>query len=100
GLGFAFYQSVKDKIPTVEQIRFSELQVPLRIYTIDGKLIEEFGEKRRAPISYEDIPPLLEAAVLAAEDNDFYSHPGVDIKGLMRSVLQIAKTGRIVGGGS
>ncbi|TBR44701.1 penicillin-binding protein 1A [Marinomonas agarivorans] len=100
GLGFAFYQSVKDKIPTVEQIRFSELQVPLRIYTKDGKLIEEFGEKRRAPISYEDIPPLLEAAVLAAEDNDFYSHPGVDIKGLMRSVLQIAKTGRIVGGGS
>lgn len=100
GLGFAFYHSVKDKIPTVEEIRSSELQVPLRIYTKDGKLIEEFGEKRRAPISYEDIPPLLEAAVLAAEDNDFYNHPGVDVKGLMRSVLQIAKTGRIVGGGS
>lgn len=99
-LSFTFYQSVKDKIPTVEEIRSSELQVPLRIYTKDGKLIEEFGEKRRAPISYDEIPPMLEAAVLAAEDNNFYNHPGVDIKGLLRSVVQIAKTGRIVGGGS
>lgn len=100
GLTFAFYQSVKDKIPTVEEIRSSELQVPLRIYTKDGKLIEEFGEKRRAPISYEEIPPMLEYAVLAAEDNNFYNHPGVDIKGLLRSVVQLVSTGRIVGGGS
>jgi len=99
-LSFAFYQSVKDKIPTVEEIRSSELQVPLRIYTKDGKLIEEFGEKRRSPISYDQIPPLLEYAVLAAEDNNFYNHPGVDIKGLLRSVVQILTTGRIVGGGS
>lgn len=100
GITYAFYQSVKDKIPTVEEMRATELQVPLRIYSSDGKLIEEFGEKRRTPISYEQIPALLEGAVLAAEDSNFYNHPGVDIMGLARSAMQILTTGHIVGGGS
>lgn len=100
GIAYVFYQSVKEKIPSVEEMRATELQVPLRIYTLDGKLIEEFGEKRRTPISYEQIPPLLEGAVLAAEDSNFYGHPGVDIMGLARSAMQILTTGRIVGGGS
>lgn len=100
GLAVAFYQSVKDKIPTVEELRATELQIPLRIYTADSKLIGEFGEKRRTPISYAEIPPLLEKAILSAEDHNFYSHPGVDIFGLMRAAAQIVTTGHIQGGGS
>ncbi|WP_191602180.1 penicillin-binding protein 1A [Marinomonas algicola] len=97
---YGIYQSVKDKIPTVEELREIELQVPLRIYTADHKLIGEFGEKRRTPISYDEIPPLLEAAILSAEDTNFYHHPGVDVFGLGRAVLQLITTGEKQGGGS
>ena len=97
---YGIYESVKDKIPTVDELRDIELQIPLRIYTNDGKLIGEFGEKRRTPISYNDIPPLLEDAILAAEDNNFYHHPGVDIFGLGRAVVQLITTGQKQGGGS
>ena len=97
---YGIYQSVKDKIPTVEELREIELQVPLRIYTSDKQLIGEFGEKRRTPISYDEIPPLLESAILSAEDTNFYHHPGVDIFGLGRAVVQLITTGEKQGGGS
>ncbi|MFT2112429.1 penicillin-binding protein 1A [Marinomonas sp. 2405UD68-3] len=100
GITYGIYQSVKDNIPTVEQLRETELQVPLRIYTSDKLLIGEFGEKRRTPISYDEIPHLLEEAVLSAEDTNFYKHPGVDIFGLGRAVFQLITTGEKQGGGS
>lgn len=87
-------------LPSVETLRDIRLQVPLRIYSNDGKLIGEIGEKRRTPIKYDDIPQTYIDALLSAEDAQFYSHGGVSIKGLMRAMSQILISGDIQGGGS
>lgn len=87
-------------LPKVERLKDIQLQIPLRILTNDGKLIGEYGEKRREPLDYKDIPPIFIKAVLAAEDDAFFSHPGVDIAGLIRASLQLAQTGAIQSGGS
>ncbi|WP_019528367.1 penicillin-binding protein 1A [Dasania marina] len=87
-------------LPPVEALRDMQLQTPLRIYTQDKSLIAEFGEKRRTPVDFEDVPPLLISAVLAAEDDRFYDHHGVDIKGLLRAASQLLMTGSIQTGGS
>ncbi len=76
------------------------MQTPLRIYTADQKLIAEFGEKRRTPVAFNEIPPQMVQAIMAAEDDRFFEHPGVDIKGLTRAAVQLAQSGRIVSGGS
>src|SRR5690606_6128780 len=76
------------------------LQIPLRVYSADRKLIAEFGEKRRTPITYNETPALFKAAILAAEDSRFYEHPGVDIKGLARAAFELVSTGSIQTGGS
>lgn len=86
--------------PSVEALRSVQLQIPLRIYSKDEKLIAEFGEMRRAPIRFQDIPQDFINALLAAEDDDFANHHGVDIKGLARAASELAKTGRIQSGGS
>lgn len=87
-------------LPSVDSLRDVRLQTPLRIYSNDGKLIGEIGEKRRTPIQYEDIPQAYIDALLSAEDDQFYSHHGVSIKGLMRAFSQILMSGDIQGGGS
>ncbi|MEP3349198.1 MAG: penicillin-binding protein 1A [Marinomonas sp.] len=97
---YGIYHSVKDRIPTVEELKDIELKIPLRIYTADDQLIGEFGDQRRTPIKYADIPQGLEHAILAAEDTNFYNHPGVDIMGLGRAVFQLVTTGEKQGGGS
>ncbi|MEE2729661.1 MAG: penicillin-binding protein 1A [Pseudomonadota bacterium] len=88
------------KLPAVEQILDIQLQTPLRIYSSEGSLIAEFGEKKRSPISYDEIPPDFIHAVLAAEDARFFKHHGVDIKGLTRATLELLTTGSIKTGGS
>jgi len=97
---FVVYEHVKDRIPTVAELKDIQLQIPLRIYTADHKLIGEFGEQRRTPITYAQLPPGLEHAILSAEDSNFYHHPGVDIMGLGRAAMQLITTGQIQGGGS
>ncbi|MBA54405.1 MAG: peptidase [Pseudomonadales bacterium] len=88
------------KLPAVEQILDIQLQTPLRIYSSEGKLIAEFGEKKRSPIFYDDIPTDFVHAVLAAEDARFFKHHGVDLKGLTRASLELLTTGSIKTGGS
>ena len=100
GITYAIYYNVKDRIPSVAELKDIELRIPLRIYTADNKLIGEFGEQRRSPIDYAEIPENLEHAILAAEDTNFYHHPGVDILGLGRAVVQLITTGQKQGGGS
>jgi penicillin-binding protein 1A len=84
----------------VETLKTVKLQTPLRVYSQDLKLIGEFGEKRRTPINFEDIPQLFVQAVLAAEDDGFYQHVGVDFKGLLRASVELVTTGHIQTGGS
>ncbi len=87
-------------LPSVESLRSIELQIPLRVYSNDEKLIAEFGEMRRSPILFNDIPENFIHALLAAEDDNFANHYGVDPGSLVRAAAQILKTGRIQTGGS
>jgi penicillin-binding protein 1A len=96
--GITLYLS--PKLPEVETLRQVKLQTPLRVYSNDGLLIGEFGEKRRNPITIEQVPQAFIDAILAAEDDRFYSHPGVDIKGLLRAASQLLQSGKIQTGGS
>ena len=87
-------------LPSADQLRDVHLQVPLKIYSHDGHLIGEFGEQRRTPVSFDQIPTHLVHAILAAEDDRFFSHQGVDLMGLLRAASQILTTGGIQSGGS
>lgn len=87
-------------LPSADQLRDVHLQVPLKIYSHDGHLIGEFGEQRRTPVSFDQIPTHFVHAILAAEDDRFFSHQGVDLMGLLRAASQILTTGGIQSGGS
>ncbi len=91
---------VVSKLPSDQEIQSIRLQIPMRVYTADNKLLAEFGEKRRIPMAYEDIPKPMIEAFIAAEDDRFFDHHGVDIFGLMRAAVQLVKTGRKSQGGS
>ena len=75
---------IDSKLPDEDRIRNIELQIPLKIYTSDYKLIGEFGEKRRTALQFHNIPRHYVNAVLAAEDDDFFDHSGVSYSGLIR----------------
>lgn len=94
------YLYLSPSLPSVESLRDAKLQTPLRVYSQDNLLIAEFGEKRRSPIQFEDTPLHMVKAFMAAEDDRFYYHPGVDIMGLMRAAAQLVSTGSIQSGGS
>ena len=94
------YFKISSELPPVESLKDVRFQVPLRVYAADGKLVAEFGEKKRIPVKMDGVPALLVKAVLAAEDDRFYQHPGVDYQGLLRAVLVFARTGEKAQGGS
>ncbi len=96
----AVYYYLEPQLPPIENLRDIKLQVPLRIYSRDQRLIAEFGEKRRNPIVYADLPELMIQAFLAAEDDRFFEHPGVDYKGLLRAARELLLTGKRRQGGS
>ena len=92
------YLYLSPQLPSAESYRHVQLETPLRILTADLKLIDEIGIKRD-PVRYEEIPPMMIEAVLASEDPRFYSHPGVDIRGLLRGFYGFIR-GVNLGGGS
>ena len=73
-------------LPSLEAMRNVELQVPLRVYTRSGALIAQIGEQRRIPVSYDQIPDLVKHAFIAAEDERFFEHHGIDYFGVVRAV--------------
>ncbi len=99
-IGTSAYLYLSPNLPSVDSLRDVRLQTPLRIYTADRHLIAEFGEKRRSPLNIESIPQEQINAFLAAEDDRFYDHSGVDIISLLRATVQLVSTGRIQSGGS
>ncbi|MGW8464324.1 penicillin-binding protein 1A [Pseudomonas sp. CLCA07] len=99
GLSGAFLY-LSPGLPSVEALRSIQLQIPLRVYSSDDKLIAEFGEMRRTPIRFADIPPNFINALLSAEDDNFANHYGVDPSSLMRAATQLVKSGHIQSGGS
>jgi len=98
---YAVYLHYEPQLPGIDTLKDTRLQVPLRVYTQDKKLINEFGEMKRSPMKFEEFPPQLINAILAAEDDRFFEHPGVDYRGILRAAYEMVKSGgQIRSGGS
>ena len=96
---FALYLTLRDELPDINSLKDVQWQTPMKIYSIDGALISQFGEKKRKPLTFDEIPQQLVDALLATEDDRFYFHFGVDPIGMARAVFgQI--TGNNRGGAS
>ncbi|HXF46037.1 MAG TPA: PBP1A family penicillin-binding protein [Burkholderiaceae bacterium] len=98
-LVFAF-AVVYANLPPIDALVDYRPKIPLRVYTSDGVLIGEFGEERREYVAFRDVPQFVKDAVLAAEDDRFYEHSGVDYAGIARAALANFATGRRRQGGS
>ena len=94
------YLIYSPQLPPVDSLRDVKLQTPLKVYSREGKLIALFGEKRRIPLRYQELPQTMVDAFLAAEDDRFFEHPGVDYQGLIRAVINLVITGQKAQGGS
>lgn len=90
-IGIAYWL-ISPRLPSVETLRDVRLQVPLRVYTADDKLVATFGETRRIPVSIDKVPEKVKNAFLAAEDARFYEHPGFDVQGIFRAVWHLVRT--------
>ena len=88
------------QLPSATSLREVRLQTPLRVFTRDGSLIAEFGEKRRNPLAIDEVPPLVKQAFIAAEDDRFYEHPGVDWMAIVRAGVDVARSHEKRQGGS
>jgi penicillin-binding protein 1A len=89
-----FYFYIAIHLPDVSQLKEMSMQVPLRVYTSDGKLIAEFGEKKRVPVKLNEVPKLLIYAVLDTEDQRYYEHRGVDFFSLVRAARVVLSSGK------
>jgi penicillin-binding protein 1A len=99
-LGFAgAHQFLEPEIPEAAELRDVRTQMPLAVYSRDGKLIAHIGEQRRVPVEWDEIPPLLVDAFLAAEDDRFFEHPGVDWQGIVRAAASNLSAGGVREGG-
>ena len=98
--GGVYVVSLIPQLPTIDDIRRVRLDIPLRIYSADKQLIAEYGNERRIPVPLERTPPLLIDAVLAIEDDRFYHHGGVDLRGILRAGISNLRSKSRAQGGS
>jgi penicillin-binding protein 1A len=94
------YLYLSPSLPDVETLRDVKLQTPMRVYTREGELIGQFGEQKRSPLPFNEIPEPFIRALLAAEDDNFFQHRGIDLMGLGRAVSELVLTGEKGSGGS
>ncbi len=90
---------LKPSLPEINLVDESELQMPLKVFTKDEKLIGEFGEIKRRSVSFDEIPKDIKNAFLAAEDDNFFNHQGISYKGLIRSLMRCLRPSGCEGGG-
>ncbi|MEE9926789.1 penicillin-binding protein 1A [Microvirgula aerodenitrificans] len=88
------------RLPSLDVLTAYRPKIPLRVYTADGALIGEFGEERRSFTPIGEVPPLMKKAILAAEDERFYEHGGIDYLGIARAAVANVTTGHIRSGAS
>lgn len=100
GTIFGFYLYVKPELPDVATLKNVELQTPMQVFSADGQLISQFGEKRRIPLALKDIPPQMLNAFIATEDSRYYEHPGIDPIGIARAAFVVATSGSAKQGAS
>jgi penicillin-binding protein 1A len=94
------YLYLSPNLPNVETLREVKLQTPMQVYTREGELIGQFGEQKRSPLTFPEIPDQFIKSLLAAEDDNYFIHRGIDIMGLMRAVSELVLTGEKGSGGS
>ena len=94
------YLYLSPNLPDADTLRDVKLQTPMKVMSIDERLIGQFGEQKRSPLKFDDIPDDFVNALLAAEDDQFFEHGGVDLLGLARAVSELVTTGRKRSGGS
>ncbi len=100
GTIIGFYYYVKPELPDVATLKDVQLQTPLQVFSEDGKLIAQFGEKRRIPLKLSEIPPELVHAFIATEDSRFYQHYGFDPIGITRAAIAVMISGNATQGAS
>ena len=100
GTLFGIYLHLKPELPNVDALKHVELQTPMQIYSSDGLLISQFGEKRRVPLTLNEIPKELINAFIATEDSRFYEHGGIDPIGIARASLAVLMSGHAIQGAS
>ena len=83
------YAYFKNELPTEAELRDVRLQTPMQIYSQEGLLISQYGEKKRIPLTLDQMPEHMIDAVLDTEDSRFYSHNGIDFIGLTRAVFKM-----------
>jgi penicillin-binding protein 1A len=98
GIAGAF-QFLEPELPDAAELRDLKVQLPLTVYSKDGKLLAQIGEQRRIPVALADIPRVVVDAFLAAEDDRFFQHPGVDWQGLVRALATNVSAGGVREGG-
>src|SRR4051812_31475307 len=74
-------------LPTLDKLTDYQPKVPLRVFSLEGQLIGEFGEERRAVVKIDAVPKSMRDAIIAAEDERFYQHGGVDYVGVVRAAM-------------
>ena len=95
---YGMYLYIAPSLPSMNSLQKAPLEQPLQIYTKDKVLIAEFGERLSMPVQYQQIPPDLTHAFLAAEDSSFFEHSGVSFKGLGRAVTETISGAAQTGG--
>ncbi|MCP4325435.1 MAG: PBP1A family penicillin-binding protein, partial [Alteromonadales bacterium] len=102
GLGtiMGIYYHLKSDLPDVATIQDIKLQVPMKVFSIDGELLSQFGEKRRIPLQRNEVPEQLINAFLATEDSRYYNHFGIDPIGIVRAAIVYASSGQAKQGAS
>jgi penicillin-binding protein 1A len=98
--GAGAYVVLERRLPAVTQLADAPLAQPLQVYSHDGMRIAEFGDQRRIPLNGDALPTTLVHAILAAEDANFYAHPGFDTGGLLRAAWHLLRSGELRQGGS
>ena len=93
-LAAVIYLRIEPQLPSIEVLRKVQLQEPLRVYSRDRRILAEFGDKRRTPVNIEEVSPMLINAFLAAEDDHFFEHSGIDVPGLMSAAVELVVTGK------
>ncbi|MBV8044201.1 peptidoglycan glycosyltransferase/peptidoglycan DD-transpeptidase MrcA, partial [Pluralibacter sp.] len=82
---YGLYKYIEPQLPDVATLRDVRLQIPMQVYSAEGELIAQYGEKRRIPVTLSQMPPTLVKAFIATEDSRFYEHHGVDPVGIFRA---------------
>ncbi|MFD1800796.1 peptidoglycan glycosyltransferase/peptidoglycan DD-transpeptidase MrcA [Mixta tenebrionis] len=97
---YGLYKYIEPQLPDVNTLKDVRLQTPMQVYSADGELIAQYGEKRRIPLTLAQMPPELVKAFIATEDSRFYEHHGVDPIGIFRAASVALLSGHASQGAS